>query len=421
MAHEAFPATAADAARPAAGGRTRPSFARLARWLLRDAEGAAAIERAVRVPFNRAAIAGDELQHVRDVVALGRLAGDGPYTERCEQLLAREIGAERVLLTGSGTAALEMSALLLELRPGDEVVVPSFTFPTTAGAYALFGGRPVFADVRRDTLNVDEARVEERLTPRTRAIVAVHYGGVACDLERLGEIARRHGIALIEDNAHGLFGRWRGQPLGSFGELATLSFHETKNVSCGEGGALVVNDARLKDRAEVLREKGTDRARFLRGETERYSWIDLGSSYVPSEISAAFLLGQLEVADQIQTRRRHVWRAYRDALADWAADIGASLPSIPGDCESAYHVFHVLMPTAADREALLRHLDARRIEATRHYEPLHLSPFAKRLGPQAPCPVAEDVAARIVRLPLFAALSATAQERVIDAVRSYPS
>jgi dTDP-4-amino-4,6-dideoxygalactose transaminase len=398
-------------------GEPRGRLGRLAHWLLREEEPRP--PHVDRIPFNRPRLEGDELEHVRDAIALGQLSGDGAYTRRCQEWLRREIGAARVLLTPSGTAALEMCALLLRLAPGDEVIVPSFTFPTTAGAFALFGARPVFVDVRGDTLNLDEARVEERIGERTRAIVAVHYAGIGCAMDRLTEIAERHGLVLLEDNAHGLFGRWRGRPLGSIGALSVASFHDTKNVTCGEGGALAVNDRAFLERAEVLREKGTDRARFLRGEVRRYRWIDLGSSYVLSDISAAFLLGQLEAAAAIQTRRRAIWQRYAEELADWATRTGAALPVVPPDCEPAYHIFHLLMPDGAARERLLHHLDRSGVQATSHYAPLHASPFAVTFGPPAPCPVADSVAERIVRLPLFTGLSATAQGRVIGAIRAF--
>ena len=281
------------------------------------------------VPFNRAALAGRELDYIRDAVASMHISGDGPFSHRCEAVLQDLLGAPRVLLTTSCTHALEMAALLLDVQPGDEVVGPSFTFVSSFNAFVLRGATPVFADVQPGTLNLDPASLERRLTPRTRAIVVMHYAGVGCDMDAIGAIAERRGIPIVEDNAHGLFGAWRGKPLGSFGRLATLSFHETKNVTCGEGGALVVNDAALAERAEILREKGTDRSKFFRGEVDKYTWHDVGSSYVPSDILAAFLFAQLERRDAIQRRRLAQWHSYRDALAPWAEAAGASLPVIP--------------------------------------------------------------------------------------------
>ncbi len=368
------------------------------------------------VPFNRVSVVGRELDYLRRVAEGGALSGGGELMRRCEELLSTELGGARVLLTPSGTAALEMCALLLEVGPGDEVIVPSFTFPTTASAFVLRGARPVFADIRSDTLDLDERLLEPLIGPRTRAIVPVHYGGIACALDEILELADRAGLAVVEDNAHGLFASFAGRALGTFGALSIASFHGAKNFTCGEGGALVVNDPRLIERAEVLREMGTDRARFLRGETSRYTWVDLGSSWLPSELTAAFLLGQLEEHAAVQARRRAIWEAYRDGLSEWAAGHGVALPNEPAGCVSSYHLFHLLLPSPAERDALLRHLAGRGIEATRHFEPLHLAPIAARFGPQTPCPVAEAVARRIVRLPLFFALTAEEQDRVIDAV-----
>jgi dTDP-4-amino-4,6-dideoxygalactose transaminase len=373
-----------------------------------------------RIPFNRPRPEGDELRYLAEAVAEGRLAGDGRFTRRCSELLSGHLGGSPVLLTTSCTHALEMAALLLEIEPGDEVVLPSFTFVSVANAFVLRGARPVFADVRPDTLNLDEEALGDRLTGRTRAVVAVHYAGVGCEMDRLGELADERGFALVEDNAHGLFGAYRGRPLGSFGALATMSFHETKNVTCGEGGALAVNDRTLLHRAEVLREKGTDRSRFFRGEVDKYTWLDLGSSYLPSELLAAFLLGQLEAWEGIQARRREIWERYRDGLTDWALAVGARLPQVPAHCRPAYHLFHLLLPTAAGRDRLIAHLAARGILAVFHYLPLHLSPMGRRLGGRpGELPVTEDVAGRLVRLPFFTGLGHDPQDEVIAAVREW--
>jgi len=370
-----------------------------------------------RIPFNRATFAGAELDLIRQAVEQGHISGDGPFTERCEDVLARVVGAERALLTTSCTHALELAALLLELEPGDEVVVPAFTFVSTAAAFALRGARPVFADVRPDTLNLDERALPELVGVRTRAIVPVHYAGVGCELDAILETAGRVGAVVVEDNAHGLFGAYRGRPLGSFGALATQSFHETKNVTCGEGGALIVNDARYVEAAEVIREKGTNRKQFFRGEVDRYTWVALGSSYVQSDLLAAFLTAQLDARDAIQAARRRIWHAYEEGLGDWAAEHGVRLPIVPEDREQAYHMFYVLMPSLDARTRLIARLRGRGILAVFHYLPLHLSAMGRRHGGrEGQCPVTEDVADRLLRLPFYTALTEAEQAEVIEEV-----
>lgn len=363
---------------------------------------------------------GNELVYVREAIEQGHLSGAGVFTRRAEALLESELPGSRVLLTTSCTHALEMAAMLLELAPGDEVIVPSFTFPSTANAFALRGATPVFVDIRRDTLNLDEQLLASAITERTRAVVPVHYAGVACEMDPIMELCRRRNVAVVEDAAHGLFGSYRGQPLGTFGSLAALSFHETKNVYCGEGGALVINDAGFVPRAEMLREKGTDRSRFYRGEVDRYTWRDIGSSYVPSDMLAAFLLAQLEKRGPTQAARARLWQHYRDALREWAAKKGADVPSVPGDRETSFHLFHLVMPSRRDRDALIRHLSGRGVQAIFHYQPLHSSPMGQSFGGRpGQCPVAESVSERLVRLPLFASLSYGEHARVVDAVLSF--
>ena len=372
------------------------------------------------IPFNRASVQGSELEYVRQAIAGGHISGDGPFTKACEAVLQRELSAARVLLTTSCTHALELAALLLDLGPGDEAIVPSFTFVSTANAVAVRGARPVFADIRPDTLNLDEAGLERLTSDRTKAVIPVHYAGVGCAMEAISSWASSTGAAVIEDNAHGLFARYRDRPLGTFGELATLSFHETKNLTCGEGGALVVNDARFVDRAEILREKGTDRSRFFRGIVDKYSWRDLGSSYVPSDMLAAFLLGQLEKRDQIQSKRRRIWEHYARELREWAGANDVRLPLSPESSTPAYHMFFLIMPSSDSRDALISHLRQRGILSVFHYLPLHLSEMGRRYG-GAPgdCPVAEDLSARLLRLPFFADLEESDQKRVVDAVRAF--
>jgi dTDP-4-amino-4,6-dideoxygalactose transaminase len=373
-----------------------------------------------RIPFNKPGLVGNELLYIEEAVRLGHLSGDGAFTRRCCELLERTLGVQRAMLTPSCTHALEMCALLLDLEPGDEFIVPSFAFVTTAGAFALRGARPVFADVRRDTLNLDERLVRERITPRTRAIVALHYAGVACELDELAAISRESGIPLVEDNAHGLFGTYRGRPLGTIGSLATLSFHETKNFTSGEGGALLVNEPAWVARAEIIREKGTDRARFFRGQVDKYSWVDLGSSYLPSEIVAAFLWAQLEAREVIQSKRARLWQRYREELADWAGARGVGLPCVPSHCQSPHHLFYLLLPTLRARDALIAHLAERGILAVFHYLPLHLSKMGRRYGGRpGDCPVSEDVSDRLVRLPLFNDLGEDEQGEVIEAVKGF--
>jgi len=369
------------------------------------------------VPFNRAAVTGREFDYVQRAITEGPIHGDGPFTHACHTHLSAITGAPRVLLTTSCTHALEMSALLLNIGPGDEVIMPSFTFVSTVNAFVLRGARPVFVDIRPDTLNLDETRLAAAITPRTRAIVVVHYAGVACEMTTIMAVAQAHGIPVVEDNAHGLFGTYRGQQLGSFGVLSTLSFHDTKNLSCGEGGALVINDATLGDRAEIIREKGTNRTRFYRGQVDKYTWCDIGSSYLPSDILAAYLLAQLEARDQIQARRQQIWARYQTALTDWAARHGVGLPTIPADCTHPAHLFYLLMPSLEARTHLLASLRAQQVLAVFHYLPLHLSEMGRRFGGhEGQCPVTESVADRLVRLPLFFQLSDADQQRVIEAV-----
>lgn len=373
-----------------------------------------------RIPFNRVTLTGAELQYITEAVARAHLAGDGEFTRRCSEVLQQQLGGVRVLLTPSCTHALEMCALLLRLEPGDEVIVPSFSFVSTVNAFVLRGATPVFADVRPDTLNIDENALGALITPRTRAIVVVHYAGVGCELDAIVSTASRHGIALVEDNAHGLFALYRGRPLGSFGSLSTLSFHETKNVTCGEGGALQINDPQFVERAEILRAKGTNRARFLRGEVDKYTWVDLGSSYLPSEISAAFLFAQLERSGEIQKRRRQLWDRYASELADWASARGVRLPIVPPDCDHPSHIFYLLMPDLDARQRLIAHLADRGVNAVFHYQPLHLSDMGlARGGRRGACPVTESICDQLVRLPLYHSLSEEDQSHVIAAARAF--
>lgn len=371
----------------------------------------------VRIPFNRPMLAGSELEYMADAVARGHISGDGEFTRRCSRMLRELLQVPAVLLTTSCTHALEMSALLLSIGPEDEVIVPSFTFVSTVNAFVIRGATPVFVDIRHDTLNIDERLIESRITPRTKAIVVVHYAGVAAEMDEIRRIADRSGLAIIEDNAHGLFGSYNGRPLGSLGTMATLSFHETKNVHCGEGGAIVLNDPDLLARAEVVREKGTNRSRFFRGEVDKYTWVDRGSSYLPSDLLAAFLCAQLESADRLQSRRHVLWNRYFEALGAWSVSLEARLPFVPPECGHPAHMFYLVMRNNSDRDRFIAHLADREIHAVFHYVPLHSSPAALQLaGGGQPCPATDDISERLVRLPLYPGLTDQEQARVIQAV-----
>jgi dTDP-4-amino-4,6-dideoxygalactose transaminase len=370
------------------------------------------------IPFNRAALAGDEWKYLAEAVRVGHIAGDGFYTRQCHDFLERTLGVRTALLTTSCTHALELAALLLDVKDGDEVIMPAFTFVSVANAFVLRGARPVFADIRPDTLNLDEQKIPDLITSKTRAIVPMHYAGVGCEMDRILEIAREQNLAVIEDNAHGLFGKYHGKFLGTFGCLATQSFHETKNIACGEGGALLINDPRFIERAEIIREKGTNRARFFRGEVDKYSWVDLGSSYLPSDLLAAFLYAQLEAHVRIQAARQRIWKRYYSELTDWADKNGVRLPVVPEGCDQAYHLFYLLLPSLQERQHFIAHLRDRRILSVFHYVPLHTSKMGQRYG-GAPgdCPIAETVSERLVRLPFYNQLSEIDQSRVIDTIR----
>jgi dTDP-4-amino-4,6-dideoxygalactose transaminase len=373
-----------------------------------------------KIPFNRPYTTGAEFSCVQRAIEAMHLSGDGAFTKRAHEMLRTMTASRGALLTTSCTHALEMMALLLDVQPGDEVIVPTFTFVSTANAFVLRGARPVFCDSRPDTLNLDDAALESLITPRTRAIVVVHYAGVGCEMDNILAVANAKGVPVVEDNAHGLLGTYRGRPLGSFGVLAAQSFHETKNFSCGEGGALIVNDERYSERAEIIREKGTNRSQFFRGEIDKYSWVDVGSSYLPSEILAAFLVAQLETADEIQRRRRAIWTRYAEGLADWSRAVGATLPCVPRHCEQPFHMFYLRMPSLAARTALMSHLRARNIYAAFHYVPLHTSTMGQRFGGRpGQCPVAEAAGECLVRLPFYTGMTDSDQDRVIDAVRGH--
>ena len=369
---------------------------------------------AYRIPFNKPTYLGNESEYIAQSLSLSHISGDGAFSQKCHAYLERHLGVARALLTTSCTHALEMAAFLLDIQPGDEVIVPAFTFVSSINAFVLRGAVPVFADIRSDTLNIDELQLPRLISDRTRAIVLVHYAGVACEMDEIMAIARKNGVAVVEDNAHALFARYKGRFLGTFGELATQSFHETKNFTCGEGGALLINDEELIDRAEIIREKGTNRSRFFRGQIDKYTWVDVGSSYLPSDMLAAHLWAQFERADQVQARRKQIWDYYQAHLEDWAGRHAVGLPTIPAYVEQAYHMFYLILPSLACRTALIKHLQRRSILSVFHYLPLHLSDMGKQFdGKAGDCPVTEDIADRLLRLPFYYALTRAEQDEVL--------
>ncbi|HKY38352.1 MAG TPA: dTDP-4-amino-4,6-dideoxygalactose transaminase [Polyangiaceae bacterium] len=366
------------------------------------------------IPFNRASLVGNEIQNVLKAFENMHIAGDGSFTRRCHELLEQVVGAPKALLTTSCTHALEMTALLLDIQPGDEVLVPSFTFVSTVNAFVLRGARPVFVDIRPDTLNLDERLLASKTTDKTRAIVPVHYAGVGCEMEAICRFGAERGIAIVEDNAHGLFGSYRGRKLGSFGRFSTLSFHETKNITSGEGGALILNDPKDVERAEVIREKGTNRSQFFRGQVDKYGWVDVGSSYLPSEVLAAFLVAQLEAWQSIQQRRHAAWSRYFAELEGWANARGIALPCVPPEAEHPAHMFYLLLPTLEARQAFIGHMWQAGIMTPFHYVPLHTSIMGRKLGyANGDLPVTESISDRLVRLPLFASISSEELSAVV--------
>jgi dTDP-4-amino-4,6-dideoxygalactose transaminase len=373
-----------------------------------------------KIPFNEPEISSGDFEFLSTAITDRHSSGNGAFTQRVEKVIGDKLAAHRALLTSSCTHALEMSALLANLQPGDEVIVPSYTFVSTASAFALYGARPVFVDSRSDTLNIDATKIEAAITPKTRAICVVHYGGVACETEQILQIAAKHNLLLIEDNAHGLFAKYKGKYLGTFGALATQSFHETKNIICGEGGALIVNDEALVERAEILREKGTNRSRFLRGQVDKYTWVDIGSSWVMSDLLAAILYGQLLRADDINTRRLQIWNRYHTELSPWAQQHCVTTPFVPEGCEHVGHVYHLRFGTLAQRTKFISALKDQQISAVFHYQALHMSPVGQHFGGYVgQCPVAEHASDCLVRLPLFNSMTDDQQSRVIDAVQQF--
>jgi len=373
-----------------------------------------------RIPFNKASLVGNEIAYFQQAMENQHISGDGPFTKKCHAWFEEKLGAKKALLTTSGTHALEMMAFLLNFQDGDEIIVPSFTFVSSVNAFVIRGAKPVFIDIRSDTLNMDEGQLEDLITARTKAILAVHYAGVACNMTQIMEIADRYQIPVLEDNAHGLFGKYKGKYLGTHGILAAQSFHETKNITCGEGGALLINDVSYIEQAEILREKGTNRSRFFRGQVDKYTWVDLGSSYLPSDILAAFLYAQLEHYQDIQKSRQRVWGYYEQHLRAWAERNSVRLPFTPDDCEHPSHMFYLIMPTLKDRQALIELLKEHGILAVFHYLPLHLSKMGQFFGGKpCDCPITEDISDRLVRLPLYITLSEDDLSDIVEVIKQF--
>lgn len=370
------------------------------------------------IPFNKPYMTGKELWYIAQAHARGHLAGDGGFTKLCNAWVEQRTGSAKALLTHSCTAALEMSALLADVQPGDEVIMPSYTFVSTANAFVLRGAVPVFVDVREDTLNLDENLIEGAITPRTRAIVPVHYAGVGCEMDSIMEVAKRHGLLVIEDAAQAVMSTYKGRPLGGIGDLAAVSFHETKNVIAGEGGALLVNNPRFSERAEIIREKGTNRSQFFRGQVDKYTWVDVGSSYLPGEIIAAFLWAQFEEVDAITRRRLAMWNTYHQWLAEAERNGKLRRPAVPGHCAHNAHMYYVLLPNLEVRSAVIAKLKELGVQSVFHYVPLHSAPAGRRYGrPHGELPVTDHIADRLLRLPLWVGMEEQ-QTGIIRAVLS---
>jgi dTDP-4-amino-4,6-dideoxygalactose transaminase len=375
-----------------------------------------------RVPFNRPAFSTKENQYVGISLSEGQVSGGGPFTGKCQAFLEQKMRVPKVLLTTSGTHALELCALLLNITPGDEVILPSFTFVSTANAFVMRGARPVFVDIHPQTLNMDETLLEKLITPKTKAIIAMHYAGVGCKLDVIQQIADHHRIKVVEDNAQGLFGKYQEKYLGTFGCLSMASFHETKNFTCGEGGALFINNPLFIDSAEILFEKGTNRRQFLKGEIDKYTWVDIGSSFALSDILSSILLGQLENHEHILQRRKRIWNCYQTEIKNWAEIHDIRLPEIPPECEHPFHLFYLLMPNPDQQLQMIGHLKSKDVQAVFHYQPLHSSQMGLKFGGQpGGCPVAESVSERLVRLPLYNSMTEADVEYVISSVKSYNS
>ncbi|MEI7701137.1 MAG: dTDP-4-amino-4,6-dideoxygalactose transaminase [Planctomycetia bacterium] len=370
------------------------------------------------IPFNKPFIAGKELYYIAQAVTMGNLSGDGHFTKKCAQIMQERFRTPKVLMTPSCTASLEMAAQLCDAGPGDEVIMPSYTFVSTASAFVRMGATPVFVDIRPNTLNIDETLIEAAITPRTKAICVVHYAGVSCEMDVIMEIARRHKLRVVEDAAQGVNSWYNGQALGAIGDLGCYSFHETKNYICGEGGALCINDPALIERAEIIRDKGTNRQRFFRGEVDKYTWVEVGSSYVPSEICSAFLYGQLEEMDRISQRRKEIYQTYAENLRPLQLQGLLQLPQIPRNCQSNFHLFYVIVESASIRDAVLEQMRQDGVRAVFHYVPLHSSPKGRELVGDVCLPVTEDLSSRLIRMPFYYDMTGEEQQRAITSLKN---
>jgi len=369
------------------------------------------------IPLNKPFVTGKEQQYISNAVKKHCLSSDGYYTDLCQHWLTAHVGCKQAFLTPSCTAALEMMAILGDVRAGDEIIMPSYTFVSTANAFVMRGGIPVFVDIREDSLNIDEAKIEEAITPKTKAIVPVHYAGVSCQMDCINQLAEQYNLFVFEDAAHSPLAFYKNNPLGSFGHASAFSFHETKILSCGEGGALCLNDSRLAERAEIIRQKGTNRMKFFRNEVDKYTWVDIGSSYVPSEMTAAWLWAQLETAGEIIHQRSLIWHKYHDSLSVLENSGILRRPAVPNDCRHNFSIYYVLLKDARSRSEFIKQLQQQGVSATFHYVPLHSSPAGKKFGktPQ-PLSVTDDISSRIVRLPLWVGIQDTEVEYVIEKV-----
>ena len=373
-----------------------------------------------KIPFNRPSFTGKELDYINEAVSGWHISGDGVFTKKCHELLEEKFNARKVLLTTSCTHALELASILLNLKTGDEIIVPSYTFVSTVNAFVLRGARPVFVDIRKDTKNINEDLIEEKITKNTKAIFIVHYASVGCNMSKIMEIANRHNLFVVEDAAQGVNAKYNDKYLGTIGDFGCYSFHETKNFMCGEGGAIVINNEKFIERAEIVREKGTDRSKFARGEVDKYTWQDIGSSYLPSDVLAAFLFAQLENMDEINLKRQTIYYRYLDVLDEFARNGRIELPFIPSECKSNYHTFYVLLENEPDRNSLIKHLQEYNITSVFHYLPLHISPMGFKLGYRAgQLPITEDVSRRLLRLPFYNDMSHEEQDYVISEVKNY--
>ncbi len=371
-----------------------------------------------QIHFNQPYAAEKSFEYMRQAITNAHTCGDGPFTKNCHAFLEETLGVQKALLTTSCTDALEMCAILLSIQAGDEVIFPSYTFVSTVNAFVLHGAIPIFCDIRPDTLNIDESKLENLISNKTKAIVIVHYAGVACELDTIMDISRRYNISIVEDNAHGLFGKYKGKYLGTFGAMSTQSFHETKNFNCGEGGALLINDYKYIERAEIIREKGTDRSKFFRGQVDKYTWVDVGSSFLPSDMLAAYLYAQFEIYIKIQEKRKWIWNYYHEKLNSWADNKGVRIPVVPEHCMQAFHMFYLLLPSLEKRQNMIARLGRLKIASPFHYQPLHLSvkgrEYGGKIGDQ---PITEDISDRLLRLPFYNDITEKELNRVVDGVK----